>query len=121
MALSVYGAAKTERGGVDIERGFRQPGLGIERVVAARRDVVRGVGMEERGQHLHLATTDAELVLTTAVGAHPALLAELIALEERLDRAEARRLEVDRARDHLAGENVLDAVDRRVPGDPVLV
>src|SRR6187399_1358761 len=121
MALSVYVAAKAKWRGIDVQRRFRQPGLRIERVVAARSDVVRGVRMEQRGEQLDVPAPDTELVLAAAVGAHPALLAELIALEQRLDRAEARRLEVDRPRDHLAGQDVLDAVDRRVPRDPVLV
>src|SRR5687768_2249582 len=79
MALSVYGAAESAGGRIDVERAFGQAGLGIERVVAARRDVVGRVGMEQRRQQLHVPAPDAELVLTAAVGAHPALLAELVA------------------------------------------
>src|SRR4051794_38185372 len=120
ISYLVYGPPEPDRRGVDVQRRFRQPGLGIERVVAAGRDVVRRVRVKQRGEQLNLAAADAELVLAAAVGAHPALLAELVAREQRLDAAEPRRLEVDRARDHLAGEDVGDVVDRRVPGDPVL-
>src|SRR4051794_9789337 len=82
-----------------LERAAGQAGLGIQRVVARRRDVVRRVGMEQRGQVLDLPATGPELVLPAAVGSHPALLAEVVGLEERADAAEPRRLEVDRARD----------------------
>src|SRR4051812_44545290 len=116
----VRGAAESAWGGVDVKRRIRQAGLGIERVVAAGRDVVGRVWMKQRGQELDVPAADAELVLTATVGAHPALLAELVGLEEAANRAEARRLEIDRARDHLARQDVLDAVDRGVPRDPVL-
>ena len=76
--------------------------------------------MEQRRQQLHVAAADAELVLAAAVGAHPALLAELVALEECLQRAEARRLEVHGPRHHGRGEDVIHVVDRRVPRDAVL-
>ena len=51
----------------------------------------------------------------------PALLAEVVAGEQRLDRAEARRLEVDRPGGTRERLDVRDRVDRRVPGDAVLV
>src|SRR3954451_14426709 len=116
----VWGGPEADGGRIDVERAGGQSGLGIERVIAAWSDVVGRVGMKQGRQQLDLPAADAELVLAAAVGAHAALLAELIAREERLHAAEARRLEVDRARHHLACEDVVDVVDRRVPGDPVL-
>src|SRR4051812_27504362 len=95
MAYLVYGPPEPDRRGVDVQRRFGEAGLGIERVVAAGRDVVRSVGVEERGEQLDLAAADAKLVLAAAVRAHPALLAEFIAREQRLDAPEARGLEVD--------------------------
>src|ERR1700754_3513788 len=118
MTYSVYGATESERGRVHVKRRGRQPRLGIERVVAARRDVVRGVRMEERGEQLDVPAADAELVLAAAVGAHPALLAELVGLEQGPHGAEPRRLEIDRAGNDPPRQDVLDAVDRRVPRDP---
>src|SRR5215212_2858030 len=88
-----------EAGRIDfrLERAGGEAGLGIERVIARGGDVVGSVGMEDRRQVLDLAAADAELVLAAAVGAHAALLAEVVGGEQRLDRAEARRLEVDGA------------------------
>ena len=51
----------------------------------------------------------------------PLGVAEVVAGEQRLDRAEARRLDVDRARREREPLDVGDGVDRRVPGDAVAV
>src|SRR5688500_18531990 len=83
--------------GVGRERARGQAGLGLERVVPGRRDVVRRVGVEERGEVLDLPAPGAELVLAAAVRAHAPLGAEVVALEQGLEAAEARRLEVDGA------------------------
>src|SRR3954468_13873411 len=119
MARSVYGEPEPRRGRDDRQRALRQAGGGLERVVAAGRDVVRRVRVEDRRQQLDLLAAHAELVLAAAVGAHLALLAELVAGEQRLDGAEARRLEVDRARQHRRGEDVRHGGGGGVPGDPV--
>src|SRR5690349_25132949 len=89
MGLLVYVPPEPDVSGIDVERRFREARLRIEVVVAARRDVVGRVRMEDRGQQLDLSAADAELVLPAAVGTHPALLAELVGGEQRLHRAEA--------------------------------
>src|SRR5918999_128566 len=121
VLLSLRPAAETGGLGVGGQRALGQARLGFEGVIPGWRDVVRRVGVEERGEVLDLAAARPELVLAAAVGAHPALLAEVVALEQRLDAAETRRLEVDGSRQHRRGEDVVDRVNRRVPGDPVLV
>src|ERR671917_1343243 len=89
-------------GGIEfrLERAGGQAGLGIEGVVARRGDVVGRVGMEEGGQVLDLPAAHAELVLAAPVCAHPALLAEVVRVEQRAQAAEPRRLEVDGARQY---------------------
>ena len=52
------------------------PRLGAAHVVTGRGDVVRGVGVEDRGEVLDLAAALSELGLAAAVGADAALLAE---------------------------------------------
>ena len=63
--------AKPIGAAVTAERARREARLRVE-VEPARRDVVRRLGMEERGEQLDLVTTDAELELAAAVGADPA-------------------------------------------------
>ena len=77
--------------------------------------------MEHRGQVLDLPAPDAELGLAAAVDLDPALGAVVVGREELLGRAEARRLDVDRARREREALDVRDGVDRRVPGDAVAV
>src|SRR4051812_48320555 len=86
----VRGAPEPEWRRIDVQRRLGQPGLRVERVVAARSDVVGRVRVEQRGEQLDVPAAHAELVLAAAVGAHPALLAELVRGEQRLDAAEAR-------------------------------
>src|SRR5262249_22012465 len=89
---------KTRDHGLDAKRRARQPGSRIRVVVAARRHVVRAVRMEERGEQLDLAAADPELELAAAVEHDPALLGVVVEVEEPLERAEARRLDVERPR-----------------------
>ena len=102
-----------------LERARRQPGLGARGVVARGSDVVRGVGVEDRGQVLDLAAAGAELPLAAAVGADPVLVAVVVGREELVQRAEPRRLDVDHLRRPWLRLDVGDRVDRRVPGDAV--
>ena len=81
----------------DRERARRETRLWID-VEAARRDVVRRVRMEQRCQELDLVASDAELELPAAVGADVVRRAVVVGGEQPLDRAEARRLHVDRPR-----------------------
>src|SRR5947208_2545089 len=104
-----------------VERARLEPRLRLGRVVATRRDIVRRVGVEERREHLDLATPDAELELAAAVEGDAFLLTALVELEQPLDRAEARGLAVEapgRERERL---DVAPGMDRRVPRDPVAV
>ena len=78
-------------------------------------------GMEDRGQVLDLPAPDAELGLAAAVDLDPALGAVVVGGEELLGGAEARGLDVDRARREREVLDVGDRVDRRVPGDAVAV
>src|SRR3954454_11043140 len=88
-------AAESDGLELGVQRAQRQARLRVQRVVARRGDVVRRVGVEERREVLDLAAPDAELVLPAAVRAHPALLAEVVRVEQGADAPEARRLEVD--------------------------
>ena len=65
-----------------------QAGDRLGHVEAVRRDVVRRVGMEERGEQLDLRAAGAELELPAAVERDPACLARVVEVEEPLDRAE---------------------------------
>src|SRR5207247_6402175 len=109
----------TEARGCEVgsERALGQAGLRLTRVVAARGDVVRRVRMEERGEVLDLAAPRPELPLPAAVRADLVLGAVVVGVEEPANGAEARRLDVDRARRPGAALDIRDGVDRRVPRD----
>ena len=98
----------------DRERARRETRLWID-VEAARRDVIRCVRMEQRCQELDLVAADAELELAAAVGADLVRLAVVVGGEEPLDRAEARRLHVDRPRRPAQRLDVVDGVDHARP------
>src|SRR4051794_26979657 len=59
--------AKAGRMGLDGQRARRQAVDRFDVVVAARRHVVRRVGVEDRGEVLDLAAADAELELAAAI------------------------------------------------------
>ena len=80
-----------------VERARGQAGLRFE-VELARRDVVRRVGVEERGEQLDLASARPELPLTASVCADSVRLAVVVGGEEPLHGAEAGRLHVHRLR-----------------------
>jgi len=62
------------------------------------RDVVRPVGIQQARQRLDVLTADTELELSTAVQGDAGNLRALDAVEERAQRAEARRFYVEVAR-----------------------
>ena len=68
-----------------------------------------------------MPTAHAQLELPPAVHQDPALVAVVVGVQQALDAARARGLDVD----HLGWEgqrlDVGDVMDRRVPGDPVAV
>lgn len=70
---------------------------------------------------LNLAAARAELELAAPVDRDAALLAEIVEVEEAADGPEARRLRVQAARGERKRVHVFGRVDRRIPGDPVLV
>ena len=61
------------------------PGVGSGRLKRSGRDVVRGVRVEERGEVLDVAASDAELELTAPVRADALLLAVVVGREQPLD------------------------------------
>src|SRR5262249_61952822 len=73
--------------------------------------------MEGRGEQLDLVAADTELELTAAVRADLAVGAAVVGGKEPFDGAEARGLDVDGTRWPGQGLDVLDRVDRRVPGN----
>ena len=77
--------------------------------------------MEDRGEVLDVAAAGAELELAAAVHPDAARLAVLVGAEQRAQRPQARRLDVDHPRREGQGLDVGDAVDGRVPGDAVAV
>src|SRR5512134_2738457 len=64
------------------QRAGRQPRLLAGRVVAGRRRVVRGVGVEDRRQVLDLPAARAELPLAATVGADVAVGAVVVGCEQ---------------------------------------
>src|SRR5262249_4407384 len=100
--------------GARLEAGFR-----LALVVAAGRDVVRRVGVEEGREHLDLAAAGAELELAATVEGDALLPAALVELEQPLDRAEARRLAVEAPRPERQRFDIGPRMNRRVPRDPV--
>ena len=103
------------------QRALRQTRPRAALVVLLRRDVVRRVGMEERGEVLDLAAARPELELAAAVDLDPVRRAVVVEVEEPLHAAEARRLRVEAARRPLERLDVGDRVDREVPREPVAV
>src|SRR4051812_16099517 len=93
--LVVLGPAKAGFRRDRIHRAARHPGGYRGIVVARRRDVVRGVGVKQRGQVLDLAAAALLLALAAAVDRDPVRLAVLVDLEQLTQRAEPRRLGVD--------------------------
>src|SRR4051794_23411477 len=84
--------AETGRRDTRLERRLGQAVGWLGLVVARRRDVVGCVGVEERRQVLDVAAAHAELVLATAVGRDPALVAVVVGTEQLRQASEARRL-----------------------------
>ena len=75
--------------------------------------------MEERGEVLDLTAARPQLELAAAVDRDPVLGAVVVEVEEAPHRAETRRLRVEADRRECERLDVLDRVDREVPGDPV--
>src|SRR5438093_353865 len=111
--------AKAGRRGGRLERARRKSVGHRGVVVAGGGDVVGGVGMEERREVLELAAAHSLLSLTAAVDRDLLAPAVLVDGEELAQRAEARRLRVDRPRRPIEGLDVGHRVERCVPGDPV--
>ena len=103
------------------QRARRQPRRGIVLVEADRREVVGRVGVKQRREVLGLAAARAELELAAAVGADAALGAVVVGGAELAQAADPRRLDVDHPRRERQRLDVVDRVDRRVPGDPLVV
>jgi hypothetical protein len=97
------------------------PAARVDGVVAARREVVGGVGMKQGGEVLRLPAPRPELELAAAVGADAALGAVVVGGAEPGQRADPRGLDVDHPRRERERLDVGDRVDRGVPGDPVVV
>src|SRR5207247_8848470 len=87
-------------------------------VVAARRDVVWPVGVEERRENLDLPSPRSELELAAAVEPDPAGGTVVVEGEELAERPEPRRLDVERPGREGQSLHVREGVDRRGPGDP---
>ena len=77
--------------------------------------------MKQRRQILELAAADAEFALTTAIDLDSFALAVLVDREQLFDRAEPRRLRVDRLRRVIEPGDVGERVQVGVPGDAVHV
>ena len=76
------GLAKARARARRAERALRQPRSRLARVELLRRDVVRRVGVEERGEVLDLAPARPELELAAAVDRDPALGACVVEVEQ---------------------------------------
>src|SRR5919108_1582890 len=113
--------AEADLAGLRLEGARRQGGRRGGHVELARSDVVRRGPVEERGQVLDLPAAGAELELAAAVDRDPVLLAVFVGVEEVLERAEPRGLEVEGPRRELEPLDVGDRMDGRVPGDAVVV
>ena len=74
--------------------------------------------MKQRCEVLDLPATDAELGLAAAVVADAVLGAVVVEVEQLAQAADARGLDVQHPRRERERANVIDGVDRRVPGDP---
>ena len=69
----LHSPAEADLGGHRLQRAERQPRAGLGRVVAAGRDVVGRVGVEQRREVLDLPAARPELELPAAVGADAVL------------------------------------------------
>ena len=98
LAQHARGLAEARLGRRRGQRALRQAGPRAAVVVLLRRDVVRRVGVEERGEVLDLAAAGPELELAAAVERDPALVAGVVEVEQVAHRAEAGRLRVEAAR-----------------------
>src|SRR5207302_2772802 len=105
-------AAEARLGRLGRERAPRQPRSRHGVVVAGGRHVVRGVRVEERGEVLDLAATRAELELAAPVERDSPLRAVVVAVEQRTEAPEARRLDVEPARREGQRLDVRDRMDR---------
>src|SRR5215207_9913550 len=77
-----------------LEWARRQTRLGAGGVVAGWRDVVRGVGMEDRGEVLDVAPAGPELPLAAPVRPDPVLVTVVVGGEELAEGSKAGRLDV---------------------------
>src|SRR3954454_9357716 len=113
--------AEADGAGRRRQRTHGQPGRWFGVVVARGRDVVRRVRVEERGQVLDVAASRPELELAAAVHADAALVAVVVGAAQLLEAADAGRLDVHHLRSERERLDVGDAVDVRVPRDPVAI
>src|SRR5207249_11155871 len=103
------------------QRTRRQPGPRLALVVRPRRDVVRRNRMEEGRQVLDLAAPRPKLEHPAAVQPDLVRLAVGVEVEQLAEKTEARRLDVQGERREGEALDVVDRVNRRVPGDSVAV
>ena len=88
--LGRHGLLSLWRGGIRVAPGRRRAGSRAARARDRARRSRPGAmsfgafGWNSAARQLDVPAADAELVLAAAVGAHPALLAELVAVEQRL-------------------------------------
>src|SRR5947209_1487806 len=102
------------------QRAGRKSGRWILHVVPGGREVVRCVRMEQGGEVLGLSPTRPELELTAPIGADPSVRAVVVRVAQPPQSADPRGLEVHHPRRERQRLDVVDRVDRRVPGDPVV-
>src|SRR5215207_8444290 len=113
IARSLSGPAEAGLAEGGLERAGGQAGRGAGRVVAGGGGVVRGIGVEDRGQVLDLAAAGPQLPLPAAVAPDVPLLAVVVGGEQLAERPEARRLDVDHLRRPGLALDVGDRVDHR--------
>ena len=86
--------AEPGRRGGRRQRAGRQAARQVVLVVRARRHIVRRIRVEQRGEQLDLPAADAQLPEASAVHGPPLPRAARVDLEQRLQFADARRLEL---------------------------
>src|SRR5581483_7622174 len=109
-ALRGPAEARVRRSG--LQRAVREAVGHARVVVAGGRDVVGGVGVEDRGQVLDLAPPHRLLALATAVDGDPLALAVLVDGHQLPQGPEARGLGVDRLGLPLERLDVRDGMER---------